>query len=216
MPGPTTLILIAGITHAAEGDDRLERLMFETSIGAGPRSESAYTQRLDDFGFDRSLFLYDSMLMLEGSVVLGVSENLSGVLTVGRLDSDSYHRDLLRVGGEDYDEFHSWDTWRLGLYGRYTLPLAGGWLVPYVQGGGGPAMALASYRDEDCELQERHMGVHLAAAAGLQVMPTFGEHRYVGSFVQVESSWAPVLENLTGDVHDSGHRALMFGVRAGY
>ena len=107
-------------------------------------------------------------------------------------------------------------TWRAGAYGRYGLPVAEGWLVPYVQGGGGPAMALATYTDERCEQQRRFMGWHLAGAAGLQLMPSVAGHRHLGIYAQVETSYAPVLDNLMGDVHDSGRRAIMLGIRAGY
>ncbi len=216
-----TLVLLAGTAHADPGelaatDDRYERLMIETALGGGPEHETAYTQRLEDFGFDPGLRLFEGVFMLEGSVVYSASRNLSAVLTVGNIDSDSYHRDMLQVGDQDFDEYFRWTTWRAGAYARYSLPLIDGWLVPYLQGGGGPAMALSTYTDEHCERQERQLGWHLAGAAGLQLMPDFGGHRHVGIYTQIETSYAPVLDNLTGDTHDSGRRALMFGVRAGY
>jgi len=216
---PTTLALalIGSVAQATEdGESYYEHFMIETALGGGPETESVYTARLSDFGFDRSLNLLDTVFMVEGSVVFSPTRNLSAVFTVGNIDSDSYHRDLLQLGDEDFDEYFSWTTWRAGAYGRYSLPLAGGWLVPYVQGGGGPAMALANYRDENCEQQERHMGWHLAGAAGLQLMPSFGDHFHIGIYAQVETSYAPVLDNLAGDIHDSGRRAFMLGIRAGY
>ncbi len=208
-----TFALVAG---TAQADSRLEHLMFETSLGGGQITETAYTDRMEDFGFDRSWRLFDAIPMFQGAVVYSPVRNLGVVFTAGNLDADSYHRDLLQLGDEDFDEYYRWTTWRSAVHGRLMAPMAGGWLVPYVQAGGGPAMAIATYTDEDCEQQDRHMGWHLSGAAGLQLMPTFGDHRYLGVFVQAETSWAPVLENLAGDVHDSGRRAFMLGIRAGY
>lgn len=210
------LALASGLSQATESGDRYERFMVEAALGGGPETQSPFTDRLDDFGFDRSLNLFGGMVMLAGSAVYSPLRGLAVVFTVGNIDSDSYHRALLQLGDEDFDEYYRWTTWRAGAYGRYGLPVAEGWLVPYVQGGGGPAMALATYTDERCEQQRRFMGWHLAGAAGLQLMPSVAGHRHLGIYAQVETSYAPVLDNLMGDVHDSGRRAIMLGIRAGY
>ncbi len=210
------LALWSGVAQADEGEEMLERFMIETAVGGGSDRDSAFTERLEDFGFDRGLVLYDGMPMAQAAGVISLSRYLAGVVTIGTIDSDSFHRDMLQLGDESFDERFSWTTWRMGLYGRYSLPLASGWLVPYVQGGGGPAMALTTYSDPDCEKRERQIGWHAAAAAGLQMMISVPGRRHVGFFTQLEAIHAPVRDNLTGDSHDSGGRAVMLGVRAGY
>ncbi len=217
---PALLVLLAGAAQAEQDPylhaPRLERVMIETSLGAGATSDTPYTRRLEDFGFDRGLVLFDAVFMMQGAVVYSPLRNLGVVFSAGNLDSDSWHRDLLEVGDQTLDEDFRWTTWRSAVSGRYSLPLADGWLVPYVQAGGGPAMTLATYTDDHCEKQDRHMGWHLAGAGGLQLMPSIAGYRHLGVFVQVETSWAPVLENLAGDVHDSGRHATLFGIRAGF
>jgi hypothetical protein len=88
--------------------------------------------------------------------------------------------------------------------------------VPYAQAGLGPAWANTTWDDVSVTDRQVEWGWHAAAAAGLQVMPRVRGWRHLGVFGQVEQTYAPVLENLLGDRHDSGRLALLFGLRAGF
>ena len=50
--------------------------------------------------------------------------------------------------------------------------------------------------------------------SGYDLKRRMGER--VGFFWQVEYIWAPVIENLIGDIHDSGGVALTTGVLGGF
>jgi hypothetical protein len=225
----TTLILglaalLAGPVQAHSdarvdpADPRIERWFIETGFGGGTHSDSAYTSRLEDFGFERPWLLFGpEVFMVHGSVVHTPAPNLGLVLTAGNLDNDSWNRDMTRADAPyDYDEHYRWTTWRGGLYARASVPMLNGWLTPYAQAGGGPALAVSTYSDDTSEDLRYDLGWHVAGAAGLQAMLAIPDHRHFGLYWQVETSYAPVLENLAGDVHNSGRKAFMFGVRLGY
>ena len=199
-------------------DPRIEHLFIETGFGGGSYHASPYTDRLEDFGFGRPWVLFGpDVFMVHGSAVLTPVPNLGLVFTAGNIDSDSWHRDMTRADAPyDYDENYRWTTWRGGIYARASMPVLNGWLTPYAQAGGGPALTVATYSDETTEDLRYDLGWHIAGAAGLQAMLAIPDHRHFGLYWQLESSYAPVLENLTGDVHNSGRRAFMFGVRLGY
>ncbi len=193
-----------------------ETAMLEIGVGWGQLGSSAYTERLDEFGFDRTGELFwSSVVMLQASGVWTPHRNLAGVLTVGNLDSDAWQRDMQGTDA-DFSESFRWVTWRGSLQARGTLPLLGGWLVPYLQGGGGPALAEAQYVDDEGNDRDLHWGWHVTGAAGLQLMPTVRDWRHIGIYTHIETSYAPVLENLVGDTHDSGRTALALGVRLGF
>ncbi len=201
-----------------QDDARIERWFVETGFGGGPWRDTAYTERLEDFGFERPWLIFGpEVFMIQGSVVHSPTRNLGLVFTAGNLDSDAWNRDMTRYDAPvEYDEHYRWTTWRGGFYARGSLPLAQGWITPYVQAGGGPALTLSSYEDDRSEDQRTDLGWHLAAAAGMQLMLAIPDHRHFGLYAQAETCTAPVLENLAGDVHDSGRQAFMFGVRLGY
>ncbi len=198
-------------------DNRLERLMLESSLGVFQARESDYTQRLGEFGFEDGAQLFPSMA-ITGTAVWSFQRNLAGLVTVGNLDMDLWSREFEHSDAPDEKHVYHWETWRAALAARASLPLLRGWFTPYVQAGGGPALGLSTYEDrtEHSEEMERHWGLHLTGAAGLQLMPTFGTWRHVGLFNQVEFSWAPVMENLLGDKHDGGGLMVSLGVRAGF
>jgi hypothetical protein len=216
--------LFAGPAHAHSDarvdpeDPRIEHWFIETGFGGGGYTDSGYTSRLEDFGFERPWILFGpEVFMLHGSVVHTPVPNLGVVFTAGNLDSESWSRDMSRADAPySYSERYDWSTWRGGVYARGSVPVLNGWLTPYLQAGGGPALAVSSYSDNSEEELRYDLGWHIAAAGGLQAMLAIPDHRHFGLYWQVETSYAPVLENLTGDVHNSGGKAFLFGVRLGY
>jgi uncharacterized caspase-like protein len=196
---------------------RLETAMVELGLGLGPVTDTAYTDRLRDFGFDRpsALFL-PSVFMLDLTGSWSPHRNLGAAVSLGNLDSDAWSRSTLGLEDEEQDEDFDWITWRAGLLGRASLPLLQGWLVPYLQAGGGPAFAQTQYIDEEGVDQQWHLGWHVAGDLGLQLMPSVRGWRHVGIYTQWGVSYAPVIENLVGDVHNSGRQRTAMGLRIGF
>ncbi len=198
----------------SKGDSRLERVMVELAVGVAGRRDDGFNQTLDDFGFSRS----DEQLftpVFSGAAAWSFLPRLSLVLTVSDLETSAYQRAVKGLDGATVTQDFSWTTWRTALSARGSLPLLDGWLVPYGQVGGGPALGITHYVDHDTDQPERHLGLHLAAAGGLQLMPNIKGWRHLGGFIQIETTSARVVENLVGDVHDSGGAALTLGLRAG-
>jgi hypothetical protein len=194
--------------------ERYEHLMLELGVASVRQQQGDFTDRMGEFGFQNELDVPHSTYT--GSLAWTALPHLGAVLTVGGLDFDSYEREF----DDDTSTVHdfSWQTWRAALQARASLPLFHGWFTPYVQGGGGPALGLTDYHDQgdDSTERERHTGWHLTGAAGWQLMPTVGRFRHLGVYYQIEYSYAPVITNLLGDVHDSGGKAVSVGVRAGF
>ena len=194
--------------------ERLERFMVELGAAGGRRMESDFTDRLDEFGFDwntpRPIFEFT------GSLAWTARPYLGAVLSVGAIEYAGREREF----DDEESTVHTfeWQTWRAALQARGSLPLLHGWLTPYLQGGAGPAVGLTRYEDpsDDYQERERQWGWHLTGAAGLQFMPTTERFRHVGLYHQIEYSYAPVVHNLIGDVHDSGGVAVSMGLRAGF
>ncbi len=194
--------------------ERLERLMVELGAAGGRRMESDFTDRLGEFGFEdhteRPMWEYT------GSLAWSFLPHFAAVLSVGAIEYDGIAREF----DDEASTIHSfeWQTWRAAAQARASVPIMNDWVVPYVQGGLGPALGFTRYRDkgDGYDEREQHWGWHVAGAAGLQFMPTYKRFRNVGVYHQIEYSYAPVIENLFGDTHDSGGVAISFGVRAGF
>jgi len=55
------------------------------------------------------------------------------------------------------------------------------------------------------------LGYALRAAAGVGIMPW----RHFGFYVEATATFAPTINNLVGDVHDSGGLGALLGLRGG-
>ncbi|MBN2495984.1 MAG: caspase family protein [Deltaproteobacteria bacterium] len=199
----------------ARSESPVERLGFELALGGLFEHRDAYVGRLVDFGFEKGDWLFDDPAVhYSASVSVSLTRYLALVLTFGNLDDGHYTREIQEMSGEFRPQGFDWDAYRLGVAVRGQLPLLDGWLVPYVQAGGGLAFGMTDFADGELADSETHYGYHLAAAAGLQLVPSIAWWRYVGGFAQVEYIYAPVIDNLVGDTHDSGGFAFVLGVRA--
>jgi hypothetical protein len=194
--------------------ERHEHLMIELSVAGGRRHDSEYTDRLEEFGFDWPTG--GRLLEPQLSVAWTPRPFVGAVFSVGNLDYDGWERrpedQASTVHGIE------WETWRARAAARGSLPLLHGWLTPYLQAGGGPALGLTRYTDEgDGSVEkDRFWGWHWSGAVGLQFMPTHKNFRHVGVYHEFEYSSAPVIHNLLGDVHDNGGLAISMGLRAGF
>ena len=84
----------------------------------------------------------------------------------------------------------------------------------YGQLGAGIAVGRTSFTDtgpaQPSRSRERFFGYHVAIAGGLQIVPPSWP---LGFFVEVGYTYAPIIENLVGETHDSGGATILAGVR---
>jgi hypothetical protein len=197
-----------------KGYRRGEHLFFEVGVGAQFGKSDRYNERLHDFGYSGGNE-GDPLLHFSGAAYYSILRYLKVGIRFSFLDEDSY-----TAASEHFD----WRAYRLGIDIRGALPLANDWLTLYLQAGGGPAFAVTHLRNDEPSLiagdddvpmvadEERFWGFHIAGGGGVQLTPW----QWVGFFWQVEYIWAPVIENLIGDTHDSGGVALTTGVLGGF
>lgn len=182
---------------------RPETWAVELGLGAFLGVTDRYNERLEDFRFQ---YRHEPASLL--SISLAVSHSFSPYLSVlagwNMLDRGRYDRDAFDLDGNRREQSFEWSAYGAGLYVRGTLPLWGGRIKPFIQSGGGLAwgstvledpMDAAGMNDE-----ETHWGYHLGFSGGVAFMPW----RHFGFFTQAGYFKAPVVENLMGDVHDSG------------
>jgi len=183
----------------------------ELGVGLLLAGEDGYDERLQDFGWaDQGLTGGSPEGTLSLSVLGGLAGPISLAATGALLDSAEYRREVTASPGQSFDEVFSWRAYRLGLELRASRTLGWSWLGGYVQAGGGLALGTTLYQAADGTDEREHFwGYHLAAAAGLQVMPW----RHLGGFVQAGFCTSPVVDNLLGDTHDSGGPSLLLGLR---
>jgi len=205
-PGPGDQVVVA------PGPWR-ETFALELGIGGLFNAEDGFNETLEDFRFEDQAGLFDNLVTLTVSAAYGLTRNISLVAGWTRLDAASYKREAFDENTERRNQWFDWSAHAVGLYGRYSFPLFRGRLTPYVQAGAGVAWGSTKYRDTEQASpeidDELHWGFHLAAAAGLQVMP----FRNFGFFGQLSYIYAPVIDNELGRTHNSGGPSLVFGLR---
>ncbi len=209
---------VKGEGRAEPPDAPLETWGLEVGGGLLLDRRGPYVRTLESFGFDESTGLFERLedLLYDFSVTWTFHRHLALVATYGNLDSGEYDRQIEEMSGDFRDQCFKWKSWRLGLALRAGWLLANGWLVPYLQAGGGLAFAKTRFVDGGVTDGEDHTGYYLNAALGLQLMPTIKWWRYVGLYAQAEVLYAPVIDNLAGDTHDVGGFAFVFGARGAF
>jgi hypothetical protein len=127
------------------------------------------------------------------------------------MESLGYSRTISDPSDQDRTQDFDWECHTLGVYVRGQLPLLNGWLVPYLQVGGGLSLGFTRYQDDSQEINDRESfaGWTLGAAAGLQLMPW----KHFGFFGQIDYATAPAVKNLLGDRHDGGGLSVSLGLR---
>jgi hypothetical protein len=201
---PASVSVSASVSASAPASVSARQLVdMELSGGLSIPGTGVYTDRLGDFGFrDQRLVL--PHLRLAGAH--GVHDNIHIVAELAWLDTGHFRRD----NPEGAHEF-SWSTTGVGVYLRGVLPAAGGLVVPFVQAGAGVARARTSYEQNDPGPDvETFWGYHMGVAGGVQIMPW----RRFGAFLRIGYDYAPIIENLVGDTHNSGGTITDLGVRA--
>ena len=201
------------LTAKGKSYRRREHLFFEVGVGVLYGKSDSYNSRLSDFGLrerDEGLLFHFS-----GAAYYSILRYLKVGIHFSFLDENSYSAGTLHF---------DWRAYRLGIDVRGALPPADDWVTLYLQAGGGLAFGVTHLRDDEPSLiagdddvpmvtdKERFWGFHVAGGGGVQLTPW----QWAGFFWQAEYLFAPVIENLIGDTHDSGGVVLVTGVVGGF
>ncbi|NMB76073.1 MAG: hypothetical protein GYA21_13210 [Myxococcales bacterium] len=196
------------VTAKGAAEEAVNVFGFELGAGVLFGRSDGYNRRLTDFGFDEGMFLFSPVV--QASLTWTGNRYLGLGLRFSLLEQNVYQRDVSSGSDSRQQEF-SWESYGLMLFARGQLPLFSGWLVPYLEAGGGLALGFTHYRDEAAGVDddESYAGFQLGCAAGLLVMPW----RHFGFYGQVSYSYARAIENRLGDEHDSGGLLFALGIR---
>jgi hypothetical protein len=211
-PGTSPPVAHAYAEPAAPAGPWRAPFALELGLGGLFAATDSFNERLEDFRFEDQSELM-SIGTLSVAAAFGLTRDVSLVAGWTMLDSGSYKREAFDENTERYNQFFEWSAHAIGLYARWAIPLFQQRLIPYLQAGAGVAFGTTVYRDElqaSTEIDdELHWGFHLAAAAGVQLMPW----RRFGFWAQLSYIYAPVIDNQLDDTHNSGGPALIFGLR---
>lgn len=199
------------IEQAATKGDLGPDMAIELGVGIGLWRDDRYTSRLGDFGYiDESGDTY-----LTGGFVYSLGPQVAVVGRVSLLGGGSY----LRTDDTADLEFR-WSTYAVSAMARATLPLLSGRLRAFAEAGGGGTLASTDLEGaQDISEREYHWGYVLEAGGGLHWMPfLYGDADSMtdmfGFTARAGWAYAPTIDNLAGDTHDSGGAMFCFGMRA--
>ena len=198
-PGPG-----GGVAMAWPGAPTRERdrWSFEVGFGFEGPVKDRFTQRLTDFGYQDQTI--GAPLRLSLSAVRRTTRYLSLVGELTSLDTAHWSRQA-ETRAMDY----TWTTFAAGLHARGLYPLVGGHVAPFVQVGGGLAGASTHFTDANgVDTHDGDWGFYLGAGVGVKLQPW----RHLGFVAQGDYTFAPVINNLIGDTHDSGGVSLRIGL----
>jgi hypothetical protein len=200
---------------AAKGNTSLprERWSFHAAMGASSVRNDRFIGRLTDFGFQDSIYFGLPRVSLDAMRAVG--RHLALGVELASLDERVFRRQSsTTLSGQD--ERYWWATYELGAFVLVDTSLWRDRLVPYARGGIGLTLARTSYQESDASTQvvksddrTTDFGYALRVGAGLGVMPW----RHFGFFVEANATYAPTVDNLLGDVHDSGGLGILLGLR---
>jgi hypothetical protein len=185
------------------------RYAIELGLGFTVTGDSAYTETLRDFGFGDQTFIVPA-LSVAGTYRMSKHLHLGG--EIGSLELSNWTR-----RSDPLDQEFNWHVFGLGVFARGVLPTANEKHALYAQVGGGLASGRTRYTDSlgatmpDVE-HETHWGYHLGAGAGAYFTPFAN----VSLMARVRYDYAPVLDNLIGDTHDSGGLSAGWGLRVSF
>jgi len=186
----------------------------EGAIGALWERRGDYARRLEDFGFDPGDPLFaDPLPTLSLGVVYNVSEHLSLVCEGSVLDWGDYRREIELLDGDARNQRFRWRAYGLGVRVRGRLKAPGfAWLEGYAEAGGGLGYGVTRFDDGRHDEQERFFGPYLAGDVGVALVPL----KHIGAYVQAGRSYAPIIDNLLDEPHDSGGWRVLCGGRVSF
>jgi hypothetical protein len=190
-----------------------ERWAFLVALGAASARNDRYVTRLGDFGFSDQLEF--GLPRFSIAAARAVRRHLAFGVELASLDERVFRRSSsTTLSGQD--ERFWWATYTLGLFAAGEYPLWRERLIPYLRAGVGVALARTSYQEIDAATHvvlsddtASDFGYSLRAAAGVAIMPW----RHFGLYIEGTATFAPTIDNLVGDVHDSGGLGALLGLR---
>ena len=220
--GRTTLLNVTACPDvesnvvAAKGDSELpprDRWVFLAALGAARGRSDRFVTRLEDFGFSDQLQF--GLPRFSIAAARGLRRHLAFGVELASLDERVYRRSSSTTLSVQ-DERYWWATYAFGVFIASEYPLWRDRLIPYVRGGLGVTLARTSYQEIDPATHRvssddaaSDFGYSLRAAAGIGIMPW----RRFGFYVEATATFAPTINNLVGDVHDSGGLGALLGLR---
>jgi hypothetical protein len=188
-----------------------DRWAIEGAAGFIFRETDGYNERLQEFGYQRQTGLIN---LPTGRFELGASRTLAphiaGVIQAFTLSGDTYTRSL--GGGSDTDTA-SFGAYGGAVYIRASANIVGRWLGIYGQAGGGLGIGVLKYQTQQTGVPptstDTYFGYVLGGAVGMTA-----RLEAVGTlFAQAGYDYAPVIQNLIGDTHNSGGLSFVVGMR---
>ncbi len=187
----------------------IDRWALEGSVGFISRGTSAFTNRLETFGYQEQGFfgLPSAQVNLGASRV--IAPHIVGVVQVGTLSGDTYQRSI--AGSTDTASFNAYGA---GFYVRTELDVVGQWLGVYGQAGAGLSMGVLTYATQQTGVPPSSTSTYYSYLLGGAVGATIRFRRLpVTLFVQGGYDTAPAIHDLIGDTHDSGGFSATVGAR---
>lgn len=193
------LVLAAAAPAAAD-----ELWSAEATVGfLGSDVNDGYARRLEQFGYHRP-FMDGLSGRLTLAVTRRVGPNLDVFASYAGLETGTASRTMDSVESQ-----FEWSGHALSFGARASRAMGNGVFSPFAELGVGIAVVPTTLRTGSLDpVDETYEGVQVGAAAGFHL----GGVRTAFTF-RIFRTYAPVLENLMGDVHDVGGGGLDLGLR---
>lgn len=205
------LLCLLGASPALADEDFADGQSWglEFGFGGGWTADTDYTRTLENFGYSRDR---RSRYRMSFAVEKILFRYFSVLLQTGLLD----HQEWERSSGIGPDDTFTWESWTLDVHARAFMPTPGGKFRGYIQFGIGPTFTPSRLRTRtgpeptQVEYKELKVSYNVTSLLGGEVM--MADH--VGFFFQGGYVFAPSLENLLGDRHQSGGGIILVGLSA--
>ena len=187
-----------------------ERWAVELTAGIATVGRDAYTERLDDFGFESSSRHLTGRFSLLG--LYQVNQYLGLAVQGQYLENNRLERYMNRYDPGPLPYRFEWDAYALTFLPRGTLTLLDDWVALYAQLGLGLGLGFTHYYEtlSGEDFAESFVGFRVTAGGGLQL----NFWKYTGLMIDVSYDYAPIVRNLTGETRDSGGLFAGLGLRA--
>jgi hypothetical protein len=190
-----------------------ERWVLLAALGGATARNDRFVTRLGDFGFDDQV--YFGLPRFSIAAARAVRRHLAFGVELASLDERVFRRhSSMTLSGQD--ERFWWATYALGAFVAADHPLWRDRLIPYVRVGVSLTLARTSFQEINVTTHAvssddaaSDVGYALRAAAGIGIMPW----RHFGFYCEGTATYAPTIDNLVGDVHDSGGVGALVGLR---
>jgi hypothetical protein len=201
-----------GPTLQASSEPKLreiDRWSLEASAGFIWRETDAFTDRLQEFGYQRQAGIVD---LPTGRFTLGAARTLAphiaGLIQIGTLAGDTYARSI--AGSNDTASFSAYGG---ALYIRAFTDVVGRWLGIYGQGGFGMSLGVLNYKTAQTGVPPSSTDTSASYLLSAGVGVTLALPKVVTFYLEAGYDRAPAIHNLIGDTHDSGGVSGVMGMR---